>query len=270
MGPPSSRWGCRNVLHHVVGYVGKKQHLIVITQQFMLGMKIAFMELWKRIEGFAMRALYTSFMVAALGIAALASSPARADLIISCSGSGCSGNLGSTPSNTEVAACSSFCHFGVFTIGPLAMVGQSLSPVGTYADIENLDVSSKGAGSLTLSFEETNLTGASAQQFLMNFTGILTGSLKATRTFYLNGTTFLGSCAVGGCGHVMSALENISGTFSLTEDIVLTAKGVGGLLSSDDRIGIPAPEPGTLALLGTGLLGLGALRRRRRAAGTSA
>jgi hypothetical protein len=62
----------------------------------------------------------------------------------------------------------------------------------------------------------------------------------------------------------LNTIKNITGPFSLTEDFQISAAN-GGKLSSDDDVS-EVPEPMSLSLLGAGLISLGAIRRRRKAA----
>ncbi|HEX3665464.1 MAG TPA: PEP-CTERM sorting domain-containing protein [Rhizomicrobium sp.] len=211
--------------------------------------------------------LRTTLIAAGLALAALAAtSPARANLIISCSGSGCSGNLATSTTNTVVTACAPACTFGDFTIGPLSMLGYQ-DAAGKLADTENLDVSASGTGSISIDFTETNLNAGTAAAFIMDFTGNLSGSLTATRQWYLDTSNtgglgqLLGTCSSGTCSTMASALKALSGPFSLTEVVTLNASG-SGFLSSDDDIYVP--EPATLSIFGLGLLALGAFQYRRK------
>jgi len=203
-------------------------------------------------------------MVAALGFVALASTPARADLIISCSGqSGC-GTLASTTTNDRLDYANH--TFGNFSIGPLTILGVLLD-AGGLMDVTNLDVSSSGGGSISLFFTETNLSAGAAAEFIMSFTGNLSGDMTDTRSFYLDPTNgggqsiLLGSCSGGTCAIQTSLLQNLQGLFSITEEIDLTARGAGKLSSDDD---ILLPEPAALSLFGVALLALGFLWRRRK------
>jgi hypothetical protein len=58
-------------------------------------------------------------------------------------------------------------------------------------------------------------------------------------------------------------LVNINPTRGVDWVFAHAGQSVQGPLSSGEVIGVPTPEPGTLALFGTGILGLAGLIRRK-------
>jgi hypothetical protein len=157
---------------------------------------------------------------------------------------------------------------GTFNINAITMTGvDSFAGNGTLVDNGSLDISSSGKGTLTILLTETDLTAGSFGAFSGDFSGTITNA-TATRSFYVDPTNsglltdLLGSTTAA--DETFTKGLDLSGPFSLTEEIIVTANGKGATLSSDDDVKVPAPEPCSLALLGLGMAAMGATRGRRR------
>lgn len=202
-------------------------------------------------------------LLAGVALAGLALAPAaEAAITIVANGN----TVATDPSNTVAAFNGAI---GGFNINFITSAGvNAFGGNGVLMDNGSLNIATNSVGSLlTLVITQTDISLASGlTSFETIFTGTITNATVSRSWFFdadntgaqatLLGTTNVGNAVFAGQG-------TVNGLFSLTEVITVTASGLGAILSSDDKIRVPVPEPMSLTLFGAGLLGLGLVRRRK-------
>jgi hypothetical protein len=141
------------------------------------------------------------------------------------------------------------------------------SPSSPHMDLNSVNVSSGGAGTLTIDLTDTDFTASPGPAgFTMRIGGTTAGTVNYTAWSDPGNAEFglvdlinsTGPLGPGAFSATTSGLAAVDAAYSLTQRVVITHTGVG-VTSFDAEL---IPEPATLALVGLGLAGLAARRRR--------
>jgi PEP-CTERM motif len=171
---------------------------------------------------------------------------------------------------------------GAFTINVATGTGVgSLNPSANRGiDLNSINVASSTGGTITIMLTETGLSGTSGSTLFQSAIGGTVGSFisnssstvtfttyaDATNTAFGLGTQLYTQSFTGrGLPFSAGATSSAITAASFSETIVITINSAPGSTTSFDAYVTPVPLPGTVALLGLGLVALGARRSRKPA-----
>lgn len=146
-----------------------------------------------------------------------------------------------------------YAAFGSSSLGTASMTGTVTSGGSIDITLGTLSINGGAFSAGTVSIAPT--LGASCGTGCFTITG---GTVNIS-----NGTTLFAGTFTGGQVTVSGGIVNVSGFLNggSTVATVINLGANGGILGSSDTI--VTPEPGTLGLLGTGLVGLAGIVRRK-------
>ena len=165
--------------------------------------------------------------------------------------------------------------WGVFNANQITATGRPINPLPNILGSTSFNITAEGAGTLRVFVTSQGNTDVSSE-WISSFTSnsLPTGWSVREQTFIdtANGlftttgatVTQLGNTLFNAIGTSVAAAIAASGNnYSVTHLYTIVATGAGSALST---ITLSTPLPGALPLFATGLLGLWALRRKRKAA----
>ena len=179
--------------------------------------------------------------------------------------------LGATSSSCVSCAAATW---GVFSANQITATGRPVNPLPNILGSTSFNISTEGPGTLRIFVTSQGNTEVNSN-WISSFTSnsLPTGWSVREQTFIdtANGlftttgatVTQLGNTLFNAIGtSVAAALAPSGNNYSVTHLYTIVATGTGSALST---ITLSTPLPGALPLFATGLLGLWALRRRRKA-----
>jgi hypothetical protein len=204
---------------------------------------------------------------------------ANADLIsIGLQESGVNGGAITTEATGSAAATLGSTSYGTFSINQATAQDTVAMGLPGLLNSNSLNTSSSGAGVLNVFVTAQGLSSPLGHSSLLSAFAVndLTGNITSVKeqTFFDAGnglfttTTPLSSATFNAIGtsSPSGVPETLTSPFSVTEEYTITAAGTGNANLTIDLSADAVPEPASLALLSSALIGLAWFRRRPKVA----
>ena len=143
---------------------------------------------------------------------------------------------------------------------------------GPQMDLNTVNTSTQGGGTMTIKFTNYDLSDPLGTSFLLGAGGTTEGTVNVNAYFDASNAQFgtgtllasIGPFSGGAfSGSAFSGVISAGGNYSLTEIITIDHAAGDRVLTSLDASLAPVPEPGTMLLLGSGLVGLAGFGRKK-------